>query len=128
MKKFKIIVLIFLICFITACSNDKSTYQTISPKEAYKELNSNSEIVLLDVRTVEEHLEENIPGSTIVPIDNLDKNIENIIKDKNIKIFVYCRSGNRSKTASLLLINLGYTNVYDLGGIINWPYEKGSLN
>ncbi|MDN5322530.1 MAG: phage shock protein [Clostridia bacterium] len=59
----------------------------------------------------------------LLPLNSIEEKVVELIPDKDTKIFVYCRSGNRSKTASELLIKLGYTNVYDMGGINDWPYE-----
>lgn len=102
-------------------------YKTISPKEVKEQLDSGKKVVLLDVRTVHEYQEKHIPNSVLVPLHTIEEKITEVIPDKNIKIFVYCRSGNRSKTATKLLLKLGYTNVYDLGGINSWPYETKSL-
>jgi rhodanese-related sulfurtransferase len=59
----------------------------------------------------------------LLPLNSIEEKVVELIPDKDTKLFVYCRSGNRSKTASELLIKLGYTNVYDMGGINDWPYE-----
>ena len=104
-------------------TSQKIQYQNISPADAKKRLESEKNIVLLDVRTVEEHTEKHIPGSMLIPVDVIEKEAESKLKDKSAPIFVYCRSGRRSVTASESLIKLGYTNVYNLGGINDWPYE-----
>lgn len=101
----------------------KPTYQRIAPAEAKKQLSADKSIILLDVRTKEEYAQLHIPGSMLIPLDTLEKQASSKIPDKNAKIFIYCRSGNRSKEASNLLLKLGYTNVHDLGGIIDWKYE-----
>lgn len=98
----------------------------ITAEEAKKRLDSGESIVLLDVRTEEEYLEKHIPGSLLIPLSELEKDIESKLPDKNATLFVYCRSGNRSATASKILVELGYTNVYDLGGIMDWPYDTES--
>ena len=84
---------------------------------------STSEIensVIIDVRTFQEHFEERIPNSILMPYDNIENLIGNQVQDKNKEIFVYCRSGRRSSIAKQKLESIGYTNVIDLGGIIDW--------
>jgi len=83
-------------------------------------------IILVDVRTQEEYIEEHIPGALLVPVDELESLAPELMPDKEATYIIYCRSGNRSATAALMLIDLGYQNVYDMGGIIDWPYETES--
>lgn len=104
-------------------SSEKTSFNNITSEEANKRLGSEKGIILLDVRTKEEYDTGHIKGSMLIPVDNLKAEADNKLKDKNSPIFVYCRSGNRSVTAAKILTNLGYTNVYNLGGINNWPYE-----
>lgn len=106
----------------------KNQYQTISPAEARKRLDNEKGIVLLDVRTPEEYREGHVPGSILLPVDELEAKIAGIIPDKQTTVFVYCRSGRRSAIAANTMIKLGYSSVYDLGGIVDWPYqtEKGN--
>lgn len=106
-----------------SASTKKSSFNNITPEEANKRLDSEKGIILLDVRTKEEYDTGHIKGSMLIPIDNLKVEAENKLKDKDSPIFVYCRSGNRSVTAAKILVKLGYRNVYNLGGINNWPYE-----
>lgn len=106
-------------------------YKHISPEDAYKRINNGENIVLLDVRTLEEFAARRIPGSILIPIEPVDmvsKDVERIILDKNIPVFIYCRSGRRSVDAAKVLVKIGYTDVYDLGGINSWPYETISTN
>ena len=102
---------------------------TIAPDEALSRLQGGENIILLDVRTKSEHVELRIPGSTLIPLNELRERAHEGLPDHDAVIFIYCRSGNRSATASRILRNAGYTAVYDLGGIIDWPYatESGSL-
>ncbi|KNY26841.1 rhodanese-like domain-containing protein [Pseudobacteroides cellulosolvens] len=104
-------------------SMENITYMNISPQDAKKRLDSEKNIVLLDVRTKEEYEEKHIPGSFLIPVDVIEKDAGSKLTDKNADIFVYCRSGRRSVTASEALVKMGYRNVYNLGGIIDWPYE-----
>ncbi|GAA0107157.1 MULTISPECIES: rhodanese-like domain-containing protein [Clostridium] len=133
------ISLIFIFNFIifTGCTNKKDIGEknevsesvtedikviNIDAQEAKKEMEKN-EVIILDVRSEEEYNSGHIENSILIPIDKLEEEAENILNDKNKKILVYCRSGNRSKKASNILLEKGYTNVYDFGGIKDWPYE-----
>jgi phage shock protein E len=107
----------------SSTASKKSSFTNITPEEAKKRLDSEKGIVLLDVRTKEEYDTGHIKGSILIPVDNLKEEAESKLKEKNAPIFVYCRSGNRSTTAANILVNLGYKNVYNLGGINKWPYE-----
>lgn len=107
----------------SSTSSEKASFNNITPEEANKRLESEKGIILLDVRTKEEYESGHIKGSMLIPVDNLKTEAENKLKDKDSPIFVYCRSGNRSVTAANILVNLGYKNVHNLGGINNWPYE-----
>jgi len=104
-------------------NGQENGYQKISPEEAKNKMELDEDVLLLDVRTEQEYKEKHIPRSILVPVDQISMSIEKVITDKNKEIIVYCRSGNRSKSAVNKLLKLGYTNVYDLGGINNWPYE-----
>lgn len=95
----------------------------ISPIEARIRLKNERGIVLLDVRTPGEYFAKHIPGSVLIPLDVLSKMVESRIPDKNTTIFVYCGSGKRSAEAAGILDSYGYVNVYNLGGIQEWPYE-----
>ena len=99
-------------------------YQKINPDEAKRIIDGNDPYVLLDVRTKEEFDTEHIPGALLLPADDIYDEIASIkLPDKTVLIMVYCRSGGRSAEAAKTLIELGYINVYDIGGIIDWPYE-----
>lgn len=100
-----------------------STYKKISPEVAQKRLKAEKDIILLDVRTKEEYSEKHIPGSKLIPLDVLEREAPSQIKDKDATIFVYCRSGRRSAEGAGILAKLGYSNIYDIGGIIDWPYD-----
>jgi rhodanese-related sulfurtransferase len=123
-------VLMILVLALTGCSNTKeeenmnvkTQYIKISPAEA-KEIMDNEESIVLDVRTKSEYDQGHIEGSVLLPVDEISSKAEEVLKDKSAKILVYCRSGNRSATAAKTLIEMGYENVLDFGGIIDWPYE-----
>ncbi|WHH57716.1 rhodanese-like domain-containing protein [Petroclostridium sp. X23] len=100
----------------------------ISPSDAKRRLESEKGIILLDVRTKDEYLEKHIPKSTLIPVDVLSSEANKKLPDKNTEIFVYCRSGSRSAIAAKVLTKMGYTHIYNLGGIVRWPYETVSGN
>ncbi len=98
----------------------------VTPGEAKKLLAAGGNVVLLDVRTPEEHEERHIPGGLLLPLDEpaiFGPKAEKLLPDRDAAILVYCRSGRRSRLAAEILAGLGYRNVRDLGGIIDWPYE-----
>ena len=88
-------------------------------KDLVDNLDEEENVVIIDVRTVEEYKEGHIDGANNLPLDI----ISNIDVSKDKKIIVYCRSGRRSNLAAIELIGLGYENVYDMGGINDWPYD-----
>ena len=79
--------------------------------------------ILLDVRTAEEFQQKHIKGAINLPLDEIDAKASQIIPDKNTRIYIYCRSGRRSKEASEKLVKLGYTNIVEFGGILDWTGE-----
>ena len=94
----------------------------INAKEAKKIMDSGDKFQLIDVRNADEYREAHIKGSKLMPLDTLKKTIEKEVQDKNEKLLVYCASGMRSGKACKILNDLGYRNVYNIGGIVNWPY------
>lgn len=100
----------------------KSSVQRISPKQA-KEMLEATDTILIDVRTAQEFKQRRIKGSKNIPLDSLLALAPKAIEDKKKPLLVYCLSGGRSAQASSLLSRMGYENIYDLGGINNWPYE-----
>lgn len=100
----------------------------ISPAEAKNRLDTEKGITLLDVRTKEEYLRKHIPNSTLMPLNVLEKEAARRLKDKDAVIFVYCASGSRSSVGVKILTRLGYTNVFNLGGLARWPYKTVSGN
>ncbi len=91
--------------------------------EAKKHLDAGEDIVLLDVRSKLEYREGYIKGAINIPVNELKDRIEEIVPDKAQTIYLYCRSGVRTIMAGDTLLELGYTSIYDMGGIIYWPYE-----
>ena len=102
---------------------NENSYQQIT-QEAAKEMMDTQEVVLLDVREQHEYDSGHIPGAVLLPVGTITEDTAAaVIDDLDLVVLVYCRSGNRSKTASQALVDLGYTNVYEFGGINDWPYE-----
>lgn len=96
--------------------------KTLTAAEAKAQLDADADIVLVDVRTLEEFAEGHIPGAVCIPNETIVAGAE-LPFGVDVKLFVYCRSGRRSAEAASKLVAMGYTNVTDFGGIINWPYE-----
>lgn len=95
----------------------------ITAEQAKEMIDSSTELVILDVRTQEEYEEGHIEGAILIPDTEIATKAEELLTDKNATLLVYCRSGRRSALASQSLNDLGYTSVYDFGGILDWPYE-----
>lgn len=126
MKKLLSILLIFTLLILTvSCrqAENEVIYMNISAKEAKEIMDSQKDYIILDVRTREEYDEIHIPGAILIPDYEIKEKATDILKDKNQLILVYCRSGRRSKIAANSLIEMGYTNIREFGGIIDWPYE-----
>lgn len=126
MKKLLILVVVIMI-FITGCGNTSEEEDVmISVKEVNNIIEKYSvedDVYIIDVREIAEYEEGHLSLAINVPLSKLNsiKDIEVI--GKNSKIIVYCRSGSRSKEAQERLKNMGYNNAYDMGGILDWPYE-----
>ena len=136
MKKIILIsfALIFAFSLFYGCSKSSTdkdlknqsnslTYQKISSKEAKNLMDTEKDYVILDVRTKEEFDEKHIPNAVLIPDTEIEQKAESVLKDKDRLILVYCRTGRRSALAAKQLAELGYTNVKDFGGIVDWQYE-----
>lgn len=99
--------------------------ETITGEKAKEMMNtlSKDDYIILDVRTDEEFESGHIDGAILVPDYEIEEKVEDVVKDKNKTVLIYCRSGNRSATAAKKMADLGYANVYDFGGIIDWEYD-----
>ena len=113
-------IFLLLVLFLIGCTTDVNTYTTITQDKAKEMMKEESNYIILDVRTKEEYDDKHIEDAINIPLDEIEETTE--LKNKEQIIFVYCRSGNRSKQASEILANLGYTNIYEIGGISTW-YE-----
>lgn len=123
---------LLLLLLLTGCggtasnASSESSYQQISQEEA-KEMMDTQDVIILDVREQDEYDSGYIPGAVLLPVGTIDEETAaEVIPEKDSTVLVYCRSGNRSKTASSALAELGYTNIYEFGGINTWPYETES--
>lgn len=103
----------------------KMAYQQITPQEAKEIMDTEGDIVILDVRTQEEYASGHIKNAVCLPNEDISDGTDlDLLPDKNQKILVYCRSGNRSKQAAEKLAEMGYGNVLEFGGIIDWPFSE----
>ena len=145
MKKILCIISVILCIFLTACEDaasigiiggadgptsiivskkgEKAMYEKITPEEAKKIMDSGEEHIILDTREQNEFDEGHIKGAILIPYTEIENKAIELLPDKDAQILVYCRSGRRSKIAAESLSKLGYTNVKEFGGIIDWPYE-----
>ena len=124
-KRFLIMLLTLALPFgCVGCSDGaSSTYDQISGAEAKALMDSEFGYIIIDARTQEEYEEGHIPGAILIPEYEIADRAEKELPDKDQLILVYCRSGRRSKIAAEELVKLGYTNVKEFGGIIDWEYE-----
>lgn len=124
-KRFLIMLLTLALPFgCVGCSNGGSaTYEQISGAEAKALMDSESGYIIIDARTQEEYDEGHIPGAILIPEYEIADRAEKELPNKDQLILVYCRSGRRSKIAAEELVKLGYTNVKEFSGIIDWEYE-----
>ena len=126
MKRLLPLFLTFLL-LLTGCGADGGTaetdYRRISQEEA-KEMMDTQDALIMDVREQDEYDSGHIPGAVLLPVGTItEDSAAEIIPEKDTTVLVYCRSGNRSKTAAQVLAELGYTGVCEFGGISTWPYE-----
>ena len=99
------------------------SYEQITQEEAARLMEAEKDYILLDVRTREEYAEAHIPGAVCVPNEEIGTEPPPELPDKDQLILIYCRSGRRSKEAAQKLFDMGYTNIYEFGGIIDWTGE-----
>ena len=124
-KRFLLMLLTLALPFgCVGCSDGGSaTYEQISGAEAKALMDSESGYIIIDARTQPEYDEGHITGAILIPEYEIADRAEKELPDKDQLILVYCRSGRRSKIAAEELVKLGYTNVKEFGGIIDWEYE-----
>lgn len=125
---------VFSFLFLTACSSKNNKEDSSSASsDAYHQVDAETakqmidkeeqNVTIVDVRTLEEYNEGHLPEALLVPLATIGDDMPEALPDKDAVLIVYCRSGRRSKDAADKLVTLGYQNVYDMGGIIDWPYD-----
>lgn len=123
----KILIVFVFIIFITGCGNiNNEVDKMISAKEVNKIMetyNGDADVYIIDVREIDEFDGGHLEKAINIPVGEIQKIKDRDFINEDSKIIVYCRSGNRSKIAQAKLMELGYTNVYDMGGILDWPYN-----
>ena len=121
-----ILPVVLAILLLAGCGGEpveQISYQQIT-QEAAKDMMDQQDVIVLDVREQEEYDSGHIPGAVLLPVNAIgEDSAAAVIPEKDSVVLVYCRSGNRSKKASKGLAELGYTQVYEFGGIQTWPYE-----
>ena len=125
----KLIPFLLSLLLLAGCAapvDSEASYQQISMDEAIAIMESESDYIILDVRTTEEFADKHIPDAINIPNETIGTEDIPELPDKDQLILVYCRSGNRSKQASDKLADLGYTNIVEFGGINDWPGETVS--
>ena len=129
-------LLVLLLCFLGACSGNSSgepsrnnsdlaaspVPQRITAETAYQMMRESGGFILLDVRTLAEFRERHIAGAILIPHTEIAARSASELPDKNSMIFVYCRTGVRSANAARTLAGMGYLQVFDFGGIVDWPF------
>jgi len=124
----KLVFLLLAVMMLTACGEDNENdqgalYVNITAEEAKEIMDSEEGYIILDVRTQKEYDQGHIPGATQISHEEIAEKAEKMLTDKDQLILVYCRSGRRSKIAAEAMVELGYTNIKEFGGISDWPYE-----
>lgn len=124
----KLIILLLAVMMFTACGQDKendqgAVYVNITAEEAKEIMDTEEGYVILDVREQDEYDAGHISGAILIPYTQIEAKANEMLTDKDQLILVYCRSGRRSKLAAEALVELGYTNIKEFGGILDWPYE-----
>ena len=124
----KLLFLLLAVMLLSACGQTKendreAAYMNITAEEAKQIMDSEEGYIILDARTQEEYDQGHIPGAIVISHEEIAEKAEEVLTDKDQLILVYCRSGRRSKIVAEALVELGYTNIREFGGIIDWPYE-----
>lgn len=126
MKHIMLLAILSSALLLTGCigGQAKAAYRRVSAEEAQQIMKNESGYRIVDVRTPEEYASGHIPNAICIPNESIGKEPPAELSDKKQLLLIYCRSGRRSKEAANKLVELGYENVVDFGGIIDWPGEK----
>jgi len=121
------VVIVVIVSVIAGCKTKNASnndgYHKISAQDAKSMMDEGNPYTILDVRTEGEYESEHINGAILIPYNEIKNRAESELADKSALIFVYCQTGVRAAAACKTLVSLGYTNVYDMGGIVDWPYD-----
>lgn len=125
--KISLIPITLLLLLLVGCTGgiqmEKNSDIKISAAEAKGIIDEKEDVTILDVRMPEEFADGHLENALLIPDYELDTRAEAELADKDALILVYCRSGRRSEAAARKLTAMGYTNIHDMGGILDWPYE-----
>ena len=132
--KTRILAILLLAAWLTGCAPAEqkpqkeiiamATYQMISPEEAKEMMDERKDILILDVREEHEYKGGHVPGAKLLVLDQItEETAAAVIPAKDTTTLIYCRSGRRSKIAAQQLADMGYINLYEFGGILDWPYD-----
>lgn len=124
--KRRLLPLLLAVLLLAGCASEEidPAYEQINAETAKTMMDEHPEIVVLDVREPDEFENGHIPGAVLLPLGSVSAEAAaEVIPELDTTVLVYCRSGNRSKQASAALAELGYTAIYEFGGINDWPYD-----
>ncbi|MCL2471237.1 MAG: rhodanese-like domain-containing protein [Propionibacteriaceae bacterium] len=120
MKKLMVVCVVLAVGVLSACSG--GGYKTITAQQAKTMMDQSSSYILVDVRTEQEYASGHIKGAILIPNTEIKTQAPSQLPDKKETILVYCQSGVRAASAAKDLAGMGYTNVYDMGGLNSWTY------
>ena len=118
-----LVMLLFAGCSQAKGNPQEASFVNITAEKAKQLMDTEENYIILDVCTQEEYDQGHIPGAILIPDNRIDADAEKVLTDQNQLILVYCSSGRRSKLAAERLVQLGYSNIKEFGGILDWPYE-----
>ena len=121
--KRKLIIVSFMILITALFTGCGKNYKHLEMAEAEQMIKSEKDAIILDVRTQEEYDKKHIPGALLLPIDEIRNGNVSALPNKNQKILIYCWTGRRAEDSAAMLVDMGYKNVYEFGGLVNWTGE-----
>lgn len=119
-KLLPVVTLMILIAALCTTGCDQNSYAHLTHDEARKMIKEKPNVILLDVRKPEEYKKKHIPNAVLLPIEELREGNFVALPDKDATIIIYCWTGRRAEDAAEILVENGYTNVYEMGGIVDW--------